>query len=154
MIRLGQRSDREIFCLIFFPVGILEIFSNFSHMYFSHLQVCGKKIRLGCHWVQGFQGRYMQCGSDFPQQTVKKGIISLSQLHAYKAFGSMCISLTFIGLHLIECVRMACCYLGFYFRQTDQADDGIVNFPIILMLHSCRAPNNYRPFLHTHGHSK
>ena len=67
----GQRSDREIFCLIFFPVGILEIF-------FSRLRVCGKKIRLGCQWVQGFQGRYMQCGCVFQQLTVKKGNLTES----------------------------------------------------------------------------
>ena len=50
----------------FFPVGILENLSNVSYMYFSHLRVCGEKIRLGCQWVQGFQGHYSRSGCDFP----------------------------------------------------------------------------------------
>ena len=40
------------------------------------------------------------------------------------AFGSTCIGHTFIlseCLHLSECARMACCYSGLYFLQTDQA---------------------------------
>ena len=95
MIRLGQRSDQEIFCLIFFPVGILEIFSNFSHMYFSHLQVCGKKIRLGCQWVQGFQGHYTRCGCDFPVLSLRgltNALLQVAQVATDTTYRYMCDS--------------------------------------------------------------
>ena len=75
MIRLGSKVGSGNILSHFYPSRDIlesEIFSKFSHMYFSRLQVCGKNIRLGCRWVQGFQGHYTRCGCDFTQ-TVKKG---------------------------------------------------------------------------------